>query len=131
MACFISLLTIGPAFASDNSNSSLEVIALLEQAHSKPINHTPPPITIRTKPPSLQMLQAQLAADQAVLLNETQALTQALLQLNFWVAQPKDPSGLDDPNVSQWQQAVNSTQNTLNTVQAHINSLTAQIAAAK
>ena len=121
----------GPVVASDNSNSSLEVIALLEQAHSKPINHTLPPINIRTKPPSLQMLQAQLAADQAVLLNETQALTQALLQLNFWLAQPKDPSGLDDPNVAQWQQAVNSTQNTLNTVQAHINSLTAQIAAAK
>jgi hypothetical protein len=127
----MSASTVGPALASDNSNSSLEVIALLEQAHSKPTDHTPPPINIRTKPPSLQMLQAQLAADQAILLNETQALTQALLQLNFWLAQPKDPSGLDDPNVSQWQQAVNSTQNTLTTVQAHINSLIAQIAAAR
>src|SRR5580698_276220 len=85
VACCIALLMTGPVVASDNSNSSLEVIALLEQAHSKPINHTLPPINIRTKPPSLQMLQAQLAADQAVLLNETQALTQALLQLNFWL----------------------------------------------
>jgi hypothetical protein len=131
LACFVSLLTIAPAIASDNSNSSLEVIALLEQAGSAPISDTPPPpINIRTKPPSLQLLQAQLASDQQLILNEQQSLHQAQLQLSFWLAQPPDPSGLEDPNVPQWQQAVNSTQNTLNAVQAQINSLTAQIAAA-
>jgi hypothetical protein len=132
MACFVSVLIIAPAIASDNSNSSLDVFALLEQAGSAPISDTPPPpINIRTKPPSLQMLQAQLAADQELILDEEQSLYQAQLQLNFWLAQPKDPSGLEDPNVPQWQQAVESSQNTLNTIQAQINRLTAQIAAAK
>jgi hypothetical protein len=132
LACFVSVLTIGPAIASDNSNSSLEVFALLQQAGSAPISDTPPPpINIRPKPPSLQMLQSQLAADQALILNEEQSLNQAKLQLSFWLAQPKDPSGLEDPNVPQWQQAVESSQNTLNTVQAQINGLTAQIAAVK
>lgn len=132
LACFVSVVTIAPAIASDNSNSSLEVFALLEQAGSTPISDTPPPpINIRTKPPSLQVLQAQLASDEALLLNEQQALYQANLQLSFWLAQPPDPSGLTDPNVPQWRQNVASTQNTLNTVQAQINRLTAQIAAAK
>jgi hypothetical protein len=132
LACFVSVLTIVPAIASDNSNSSLEVFALLEKAGSKPISDTPPPpINFRTKPPSLQVLQAQLTADESILLNEQQALMQANLQLSFWQAQGPDPTGLTDPNVPQWQQTVASTQKTLNTVQAHINSLTAQIAAAK
>jgi len=131
VACFVSVLIIAPAVASDNSNSSLDVFALLEKAGSAPISDTPPPpINIRTKPPSLQTLQAQLASNQQLLLNEAQSLYQAQLQLSFWLAQPPDPSGLEDPNVPQWQQAVNSTQNTLNAVQAQINSLTAQIAAA-
>jgi hypothetical protein len=125
------LLTFAPALASDNSNSSLEVFALLEKAGSAPISDTPPPpINIRPKPPSLQTLQAQLASQQQLLLNEQQSLYQAHLQLDFWLAQPADPSGLEDPNVPQWQQAVNSSQNTVNAVQAQINSLTAQIAAA-
>lgn len=132
VACVLAALGAGPAIASDNSNSSLEVFALLEQAHSKPIGDSPPPpITLRPKPPGLQVLQAQLAADEEVLLNETQALNQSLLQLSFWLAQPKDPSGLEDPNVPQWQQAVDSARNTVNTVQSQINSLMAQIAAAK
>jgi hypothetical protein len=132
LVCLVALLTIAPAMASDNSSSSLEVIALLENAGSVPISDTPPPpINIRPRPPSLQVLQAQLAADQALILNETQALYQAQLQLDFWLAQPPDPSGLSDPNVPQWQRAVASTQNTLNTVQAQINRLTAQIAAAR
>jgi|HubBroStandDraft_1064217.scaffolds.fasta_scaffold573711_1 hypothetical protein len=132
LACLVAVLTIAPAIASDNSNSSLDVFALLEQAGSAPISDTPPPpIIIRTKPPSLQTLQAQLAADQELILDQEQSLYQAQLQLNFWLAQPKDPSGLEDPNVPQWQEAVESTQNTLNTVQAQIDSLTAQIAAAK
>jgi hypothetical protein len=97
-----------------------------------PISDTPPPpINIRPKPPSLQMLQAQLAADQALILDQQQSLYQAKLQLAFWLAQPPDPSGLEDPNVPQWQQAVSSSQNTLNTIQAQIEGLTAQIAAAK
>jgi hypothetical protein len=132
VACLVSVLIVAPAVASDNSNSSLEVFALLEKAGSKPISDTPPPpINIRTKPPSLQVLQAQLAADESILLNEQQALAQANLQLSFWQAQGPDKDGLVDPNVPQWQQTVASTQNTLNTVQAQINSLTAQIAAAK
>jgi hypothetical protein len=129
---FVAVLMIAPAMASDNSSSSLEVIALLENAGSVPISDTPPPpINIRPRPPSLQALQAQLAADQELIYDEEQALYQAQLQLNFWLAQPPDPSGLEDPNVPQWQQAVESTQNTLNTVQAQINRLTAQIAAAR
>jgi hypothetical protein len=132
LACFVAVLTIAPALASDNSNSSLDVFVLLEKAGSAPISDSPPPpINIRTKPPSLQTLQSQLAADQLLILNEQQTLYQANLQLDFWLAQPKDPSGLEDPNVPQWQQAVASTQNTLNTVQAQIDRLTAQIAAAK
>ena len=132
VACFVSVLIIAPAVASDNSNSSLDVFALLEKAGSAPISDTPPPpINIRTKPPSLQTLQAQLASNQQLLLNEAQSLYQAQLQLSFWLAQPPDPSGLEDPNVPQWQQAVMSAQNTLNAVQARINQLTAQIAAAE
>jgi hypothetical protein len=132
LACLVSVLIIAPVIASDNSNSSLDVFALLEKAGSAPISDTPPPpINIRTKPPSLQMLQAQLASDQELVYEQEQSLYQAQLQLNFWLAQPKDPSGLEDPNVPQWQEAVESTQNLLNTVQAQINGLTAQIAAAK
>jgi hypothetical protein len=132
VACLVSVLIVAPAVASDNSKSSLEVFALLEKAGSKPISDTPPPpINFRTKPPSLQVLQAQLAADESILLNEQQALAQANLQLSFWQAQGPDKDGLADPNVPQWQQTVASTQSTLNTVQAQINSLTAQIAAAK
>jgi hypothetical protein len=132
LACFVAVLTIAPAMASDNSSSSLEVIALLENAGSVPISATPPPpINIRPRPPTLQVLQAQLAADQELIYNEELALYQAQLQLNFWLAQPPDPSGLEDPNVPQWQQAVESAQNTLNTVQAQVNRLTAQIAAAR
>ncbi len=132
LACFAAVLVVASAMASDNSSSSLEVIALLENAGSVPISDTPPPpINIRPRPPSLQVLQAQLAADQELLYDEEQALYQAQLQLNFWLAQPPDPSGLEDPNVPQWQQAVESTQNTLNTVQAQVNRLTAQIAAAR
>jgi hypothetical protein len=129
LACLVSVLIITPAIASDNSNSSLEVFDLLD---STPISDTPPPpIIIRTKPPSLEMLQAQLASDQELVYEQEQSLYQAQLQLNFWLAQPPDPSGLEDPNVSQWQEAVESNQNLLNTVQAQIDSLTAQIAAAK
>jgi hypothetical protein len=132
LACFVSLLIITPALASDNSNSSLEVFALLQQAGSAPISDTPPPpINIKPKPPALEALQAQLAADQLLILDEEQALYQAQLQLNFWLAAPPDPSGLDDPNVPQWQQTVESTQNTLNTLQAQVNRLNAQIAAAQ
>ena len=132
LACFVAVLTIAPAMASDNSSSSLEVIALLENAGSVPISAAPPPpINIRPRPPTLQVLQAQLAADQELIYNEELALYQAQLQLNFWLAQPPDPSGLEDPNVPQWQQAVESAQNTLNTVQAQVNRLTAQIAAAR
>jgi hypothetical protein len=132
LACIVLLLTIAPVIASDNSNSSLEVFALLEKAGSKPISDTPPPpINFRTKPPSLQMLQAQLANAEALLLNEQLALSQAQQQLDFWLAQPNDSSGVADPNVPQWQASVKSTQNTLNTVQGQINRLTAQIAAAK
>jgi hypothetical protein len=131
LACIVSLVIITPALASDNSNSSLEVFALLQQAGSAPISETPPPpINIRTKPPTLAALQAQLAADQLLILDEQQVLQQAQLQLSFWEAQPPDPSGLEDPNVPQWQQTVNSTQKTLNTIQAQVNSLNAQIAAA-
>jgi hypothetical protein len=130
VACLVSVLIVAPALASDNSNSSLEVFALLEKAGSKPISDTPPPpINIRSKPPSLQTLQAQLASEQQLMLNEAQSLSQAQLQLSFWLAQTPDPSGLEDPNVPQWQQAVMSAQNTLNAVQARINQLTAQIAA--
>jgi hypothetical protein len=132
LACLVAALTIAPAMASDNSNSSLEVFALLEQAGSAPISNTPPPpINIRPARPSLEVLQAQLAADQVVLLDQEQGLYQAQLQLNFWIAQPPDPSGLEDPNVAQWQETVESGQKTLNTIQAQINSLNAQIAAAK
>jgi hypothetical protein len=132
VACLVSVLIVAPALASDNSKSSLEVFALLEKAGSKPISDTPPPpINIRSKPPSLQTLQAQLASEQQLMLNEAQSLSQAQLQLSFWLAQPPDPSGLEDPNVPQWQQAVMSAQNTLNAVQARINQLTAQIAAAE
>jgi hypothetical protein len=129
LACFLAVVTIVPAIASDNSESSLEVFDLLD---SDPISDSPPPpIILRTKPPSLQMLQAQLASDQELVYNQQLSLDQAVQQLNFWLAQPKDPSGLEDPNVPQWQQAVASTQNLVDTVQAQINSLTAQIAAAQ
>jgi hypothetical protein len=132
LACWVAVVNVAPTMASDNSNSSLEVFALLEQAGSAPISDKPPPpINLRTKPPSRQVLQAQLAADEALLLNEQQALNQANLQLSFWLAQPPDPTGLTDPNVPQWKQAVASAQNTLNTLQAQISRLTAQIAAAK
>jgi len=129
LACFVSVLAIAPVIASDNSESSLEVFDLLD---SIPISDSPPPpIIIRTKPPSLQMLLAQLASDQELVYNQQLSLDQAVQQLNFWLAQPKDPSGLEDPNVPQWQQAVASTQNLVDTVQAQINRLTAQIAAAQ
>ena len=77
------------------------------------------------------MLQAQLAADQVLVLDEAQALSQAHLQLDFWLAQPSAGPGLSDPNVPQWQRAVTSAQNTLNATQGQINRLTAQIAAAR
>src|SRR5580698_3218500 len=94
LAWFVAMLTIAPAMASDNSSSSLEVIALLENAGSVPISAAPPPpINIRPRPPTLQVLQAQLAADQELIYNEELALYQAQLQLNFWLAQPPDPSG--------------------------------------
>jgi hypothetical protein len=132
LACFVAVLAIAPAMASDNSSSSLEVIALLENAGSRPISDTPPPpINIRTPRPSLQMLQAQLAADQALVLDEAQALYQANMQLDFWLAAPPDPEGLSNPNVPQWQRAVASAQKTLNATQGQINRLTAQIAAAR
>jgi hypothetical protein len=135
-ACILGMLA-APSLASDNSISSLDVFALLEnqgKQSSFPIPNAPlpPPIIIRPKPPSLEQLQAQLAADRLLILNEEQSLYQSQLQLNFWIAQPKDyTTFLDDPNVPLWQQAVESDQNLLNTVQAQINALTAQIAAAQ
>ena len=133
ISCLVALLAIAPTSASDNSKSSLEVIELLELNGSAPISYTPPPpINIRPKPPSLQVLQEQLASQQQLLMEEEQSLHNDQLQLQFWNAQPKfDPEGLESSNVANWQQAVESEQNLLNAVQAQINSLTAQIAAAK
>src|ERR1700742_1883693 len=89
LVCLALLPIVAPVFASDNSNSSLEVFALLEQAESAPISDTPPPpINLRSKPPTLAALQAQLAADQLLVLNYVQSLQQAQLQLSFWQAQP-------------------------------------------
>ena len=67
LTCFVA---IAGAHASDNSKSSLEVFKLLAKAGSKPIgNSPPPPIVIRTKPPTLQSLKTQLATEEQ-LLNE-------------------------------------------------------------
>ncbi len=133
LSCLVTLLAIAPSLASDNSNSTLEVIALLEANGSAPISHTPPPpIRIRPKPPSLQVLQEELASQQSLLNQEQKALDQAQLELQYWDGQPHfDPDGLEGTNITNWQAAVETDQNTLNAVQAQVNSLTAQIAAAK
>jgi hypothetical protein len=132
LAGWVCLLAV--AHASDNSKSTLEVFALLAQSGSAPISYTPPPpINIRPKPPSLQVLKQQLAADQQVLADQQAGLTMAQSQLAFWQAQDAENPELSqgDTNVPIWTQAVASDQHLLATVQAQIAQLHAQIAAAQ
>jgi hypothetical protein len=131
---WVCLLAVAAAHASDNSKSTLEVFALLAQSGSAPISYTPPPpINIRPKPPSLQVLKQQLAADQQVLADQQAGLTMAQSQLAFWQAQDAENPELSqgDTNVPIWTQAVASDQHLLATVQAQIAQLHAQIAAAQ
>ncbi len=128
------LLAIVAAHASDNSKSTLEVFALLAQSGSRPISHTPPPpINIRPKPPSLQVLKQNLASDEQILAEQLSALTQAQSMLAFWQQQDADNPVLSqgDTNVPIWTQAVASDQGLVSTVEAHIAQLQAQIAAAQ
>lgn len=148
LAGMVWLLSITAAQASDNSKSSLdvskllastppsslEVIQRLEANGSRPISYTPPPpIVIKQKPPSLQALKAQLAADQQLVATWQAALTQAQSMLAFWQEQDAENPMLSqgDTNVPIWTQAVASDQGLVTTVQTQIAQLQAQIAAAQ
>jgi hypothetical protein len=121
----MSLLVLGRAVASDNSNSTLEVLELLALAGSRPIsNVAPPPIVIIPKPPSLQVLRQQLATDQQALAEQQSGLTMAQGQLAFWQTQPPEVAQI---NVPQWMEAVASDQHTVATFEAQIAQLLAQI----
>ncbi len=125
-------LASASCWASDNSKSTLEVFALLEAAGSRPISTPPPPpIDITPKPPSLQELEQQLAADEQVLAEQQTALTNAQSRLAFWEGTPQQPqpAEVQQINVPIWTQAVASDQHTVATVQAQINQLFAEIAA--
>lgn len=154
----VPLLAIAAAHASDNSKSTLDLVQLLDNWASQnpdstlevfdelknhgssPISYTPPPPVV-IKPPSLQALQQQLAADQQVLANQQTALTQAQSMLAFWQGQAaaEAAAAQNDPdlgtpasqiNVPLWTQAVNADQKLVATVEAQISQLLAQIAAA-
>ena len=134
LSCLVWLLAIVAAHASDNSKSTLEVFALLAGSGSRPISNTPPPpINIRPKPPSLQVLKQQLAADQQLLADQAAGLTQAQSMLAFWQQQDAENPVLSqgDTNVPLWTQAVASDEHTVATVQQQIAQLEAQIAAAQ
>jgi hypothetical protein len=122
----ISLLAIAPAHASDNSNSTLLLFELLAAAGSQPIDAVPPPIIIKPKPPSLQVLQQQVFADLHTDEEQQAALNADAGELQFW--QTEDPE-VAQINVPLWTQAVTSDKHTIATVEAQIAQLDAQIAA--
>jgi hypothetical protein len=122
------------ANASDNSKSTLDIFAVLAKHGSHPISYTPPPpINIKPKPPSLQVLEQNLASDEQILAEQQGGLTQAQSMLAFWQQQDADNPVLSqgDTNVPLWTQAVAADQGTVSTVEAHIAQLKAQIAAAQ
>jgi len=153
LAGLISLVALGRAVASDNSNSTLQVFDLLAQAGSSPLtNVAPPPIVIMPKPPSLQVLEQQLATDEQTLAEQQSGLTSAQSMLAFFegqasaLAQVAQDQGapaaertqdaeevqeLNQMNIPQWQQAVASDQKLVATIQAQITTLQFQIAAAQ
>jgi hypothetical protein len=134
LSCLVWLLAVTAAHASDNSKSTLEVFKLLAQSGSRPISNTPPPpINIRQKPPSLQLLKQQLATQRQVLADQQAGLTMAQSQLAFWQEQDAENPELSqgDTNVPQWTQAVAADQHLVATVQGQVTHLLAQIAAAQ
>jgi len=120
---------------------------------SSPISNTPPPpisasalgLTLQggaviPKPPSLQALKQQLAAQQQVLAEQQAALTSAQATLAVFQAQanPLSPNYAGPDNqqevqsfVATWTQAVATDQHLVAAVQAQIAQLQAQIAAAQ
>ena len=128
LCALVSLLAIASAHASDNSKSTLEVFELLASAGSHPTSQTaPPPIIVRPKPPSLQLLKQELAADRQMLAEQQTGLTLAQAQLAFWQTQPAEVAQI---NVPQWTEAVAADQHLVAAAQGQIARLLAQIAAA-
>ena len=122
----ISLLACVPVHASDNSKSTLEVFELLTD---KPIgDNPPPPIIVKSKPPSLQLLKQELATQRQTIAEQQSGLIMAQRELAFWQSQNGE---VPQMNVQQWTQAVASDQHLVATVEARINQLLAQIAAAQ
>jgi len=143
--------------SNENDNSS--VFQLLAQCGSRPISTTPPPpisasalgLTVQggavvAKPPSLQTLQQQLAAQYQVLDEQVAGLASAQATLATFQGQVDQfcsfslPDG-SGPNpdyseencaeaqsfLQQWEKAVNTDQNTIATVENQITELLAQI----
>jgi hypothetical protein len=153
LAGLISLLALGRAGASDNSKSTLEVFELLALAGSSPVTHVaPPPIVARPKPPSLEVLQQQLATDEQTLADQQAGLTSAQSMLAFFGGQATELSkASQDPqvpadqqaedaeeaqeltqlNVPQWMAAVASDEQLVARIEAQIATLQLQIAAAQ
>ena len=129
------------------------VFELLAECGSRPISNTPPPPisasalglslqggAVVPKPPSLQSLKQQLAAQYQVLDEQQTALTNAQATLAIFQAQA-DPNsweyaGADNQAevqsfVQQWKTAVKTDQNLVAQVQNQITQLQAQINAAQ
>jgi hypothetical protein len=121
------LLAISGAYASDNSNSSLEVFKLLANAGSRPISDTPPPpINLTRRPPTLQTLIQNLASAQQILAEQVAGLAASQEQLAFWQTQPAEVAAINVPN---WTRAVTSEQRTVAMLEARVAGLEAQIKA--
>jgi hypothetical protein len=121
------LLAFPGAYASDNSNSSLEVFKLLAAAGSRPIsNSPPPPIDITPRPPTLQTLIQNLASAQQILGEQVAGLASSQEQLAFWQTQPAEVAAI---NVPYWSQLVGSEQRTIASLEAQVARLEAQIKA--
>lgn len=107
----------------------------MAQHGSSPISDTPPPpVIIRSKPPSLQALEQQLSAVQQALADQKTGLTQAQAMLAFWQAQPAaaaEAQQLTTINVPNWTHAIIADQRLVATLQAQMAQLLAQIEAAQ
>jgi hypothetical protein len=152
LAALISLVVLGRAHASDNSYSSLEALQLMAKAGDRHISDTPPPPVPAPKPPSLQVLEQELATQEQTLSQQQAGLTSAQNMLSFFENQAsqlalqavapgtppdqqtqdaQDAQQLQATDIPEWTQAVASDEKLLAQVQLQITRLQAQIAAAQ
>ncbi len=153
LAGAMSLVPLGRALASDNSYSKLEVIQLLTgEGGSRHISTTPPPVVPPPQPPSLQVLQQELATQEQTLASQQAGLTSAQSMLTFFQNQASQHSAaavagstptsqqaqdaqeaqeLQATDIPEWTQAVASDQKLVATIQSQIVKLQLQIAAAQ